>query len=41
MLHVVKMIERSYPKSRDRIVAALFALSLSALILGVGLALVP
>jgi hypothetical protein len=39
MLHVVKLIERRFPKASDRIISGLFALSLSALAIGVGLAM--
>jgi hypothetical protein len=39
MLHIVKLVERRYPQASGRIIGALFALSLSALAVGVGLAL--
>jgi hypothetical protein len=39
MLHVVKQIQRHFPQAGGRIVAALVALSASALAIGVGLML--
>jgi hypothetical protein len=39
MLHVVKQIQRHYPKARGRIVSTLIALSASALAIGIGLML--
>jgi hypothetical protein len=39
MLHVVKLIQRRFPNSNGRIVGSLFALSVSALAIGIGLML--
>jgi hypothetical protein len=37
MIHVVKLINRQFPNAEGRIVTSLFALSASALAIGVGL----
>jgi hypothetical protein len=39
MLHVVKLIQRRYPNSSDRIISTLFLLSASALAIGAGVLL--
>jgi hypothetical protein len=39
MVHVVKLIQRRYPNSSGRIIGSLFALSASALAIGIGLML--
>jgi hypothetical protein len=39
MLHVVKQIQRHFPNQSSRIVVGLIALSISALVVGVGLML--
>lgn len=39
MIHVVKLIERRFPNSGNRIVTSLFALSAAALAIGVGMLL--
>jgi hypothetical protein len=39
MVHVVKLIHRRFPNAGGRIVSSLFALSASALAIGVGLLL--
>jgi hypothetical protein len=39
MLHVIKQIQRHFPKHRAKVVPVLFALSASALLVGVGLLL--
>jgi hypothetical protein len=39
MIHVVKLLKRRFPNRSSRIVSSLFALSASALILGMGLLL--
>jgi hypothetical protein len=39
MMHVVKLIQRRYPNSSPRIIGSLFALSASALAIGIGLML--
>jgi hypothetical protein len=39
MIHVVKLIQRRYPNSSGRIIGSLFALSASALAIGIGLML--
>ena len=39
MIHVVKLIERRFPKAGDRIVLSLLALSASALAVGLGILL--
>ena len=39
MIHVVKLIERRFPNSNGRIISSLFALSASALAIGIGIML--
>ena len=39
MIHVVKLVRRRFPKQGDRIVTTLFALSASALAVGLGIML--
>jgi hypothetical protein len=39
MIHVVKLIERRFPNSGARIISTLFALSASALAIGIGILL--
>jgi hypothetical protein len=39
MIHVVKLVRRRFPKLGDRIVTTLFALSASALAVGLGIML--
>jgi hypothetical protein len=39
MLHVVKLLQRRYPNSSDRIISTLFLASASALTIGVGILL--
>jgi hypothetical protein len=39
MIHVVKLVRRRFPKLGDRIVTSLFALSASALAIGIGVML--
>jgi hypothetical protein len=39
MIHVVKLINRRFPNAGGRVVSSLFALSASALAIGVGLLL--
>jgi len=36
-MHIVKLIERRFPKHKDSIIAVLMLLSISLLLLGVGL----
>jgi len=36
-MHIVKLIERRFPKRKDSIIAVLMLLSISLLLLGVGL----
>ena len=39
MIHVLKLIERRFPKASGRIISSLFAISVSALAIGIGIML--
>jgi hypothetical protein len=39
MIHIVKLIQRRYPKAGGRIISSLLALSASALAVGLGILL--
>jgi hypothetical protein len=39
MLHVVKLVQRRFPNHASRIISVLFAVSASALAIGIGLLL--
>jgi hypothetical protein len=40
-MHIVKLLERRFPKHKGSITAALFVASLSLLLLGIGLMFLP
>jgi hypothetical protein len=39
MIHVLKLIERRFPKTSGRIISSFFAISASALAIGIGILL--